>query len=179
MTNNFFFGPDAQVRFAIESLKDQQAKGRFSMQSNIVDGIHISTDADAGVKGRYSSEPGKFLSLQMGPTATREAKWQALHVGLGACDLSKASVLGIVARSSAPAAVHTKICLRSGRGSGFSDHFLSKTMISFSEETTHLDLLPLDSASDVPATAPWRDVILFFPRGAFEVDLVDLRVFIV
>ena len=42
-----------------------------------------------------------------------------------------------------------------------------------------MDALHVGKRADLPLRAPWRDVILFLPTRAFQLSLIDMRVFVV
>ena len=180
MINNLLLGPDAQAQSALQMLRAGTGAGVISAgRTDLPYGLFLSNDPEAAIAGRYRSDVGQLLSLQTAPAAGRTPRWQALHIPLGPADLTQAAVMGVVARSQAPTSITTRIALRSKRGDSFADVFFGKTLISFAEPSTHLDAIELDRVPDIPAEADWRDLILFFQGGALELDLLDLRFFIV
>lgn len=179
MVNNLFLGPDGQARFLLQSLQACETSGKISdPTTRIIEGIQLSSDPEARVAGEFSSPVGEILRLKAAPRGGTHARWQALHVTLGPADISGAGALGVMIRSRAPSSMTTRICLRSGREGGFVDHFLPKTLISFAQDSTHLDVIELSQAPDLPRQADWRDLILFFRPGPVELELRDLRLFI-
>lgn len=180
MTNNVFLGPDAQIQFSLQTLRAKETSGQISGEiTDIQDGVFVSNDPNAGVTGEYRAGKNDLVSIRMAPSGSDTSRWQALHIQMGPSDLSSAGVFGVVARSRAPSATVTRLCLRSGRDGQFIDTFFPKAMASFSDPSTHLDVIELDHMSDVPKTADWREFILFFRAGSVEIDLLDLRPFIV
>ncbi|MFN3276363.1 MAG: hypothetical protein ACK41U_17030 [Paracoccus sp. (in: a-proteobacteria)] len=180
MTNNILTGPDAQARFVLQTLRAQDNSGTIGPGDNpLGESAFLSLDPEAAVKGQFQSVPGEIISLSMRPATGQTPRWQGYHIPLGPFDMSDAGVFGVVARSTAPASITTRICLRSGRDGQFTDKFLPKTMVSFSQSSTHLDLLDLSTVPDVPRQADWRDLILFFRPGPVEITLQDLRLFLV
>lgn len=180
MTNNFFLGPDAEARFALEKLKAEERSGTIAGEiTNIVDGVFLANDPDAQLSGDFHITKGGPIALNMTPTSDTAPRWQALHLRLGGADLSKAHVIGFVARSSAPAAMITRACLRSERDGHFVDTFFPKAIASFATASTHFDILELDGSQNIPPQAEWREFILFFRPGDIKIELQDLRLFIV
>lgn len=180
MTNNLFLGPDAQARFLMQNLMAHDGKGEITRtETHVIDGVHLSNDPEADITGTYESRPGELLRLKAVPRGDARPRWQALHVAMGPADLSGAGVLGVVIRSRAPASITTRVCLRSGRDGAFVDNFFAKSMISFAQESTHLDVIDLARTPDLPRSAQWRDLVLFFRAGEVELELLDLRLFIV
>lgn len=179
MTDNLFLGPDAQTRFSLQMLRAHEGRGKISGDRTLVmDGIFLSTDPDAKITGDYSASAANLLKLRMRP-GKGPARWQGLHVVMGPVDLSDAAVIGVVARSQAPLSFTTRICLRSGGGGQFIDTFFPKTMVSFAQASTHLDVLEIARLPDLPRQAQWRDLILFFQGSDVDLELLDLRFFTV
>ncbi|KFI24240.1 hypothetical protein [Paenirhodobacter enshiensis] len=177
--NNLFLGADAQARFLFQSLKAHKESGTIKgLETQIVDGVRFSNDPEAGITGEYASDEGNLISARMHPGKVDHPRWQALHVSLGPAPLADAMLLGVAIKSRAPQSITTRLCIRSGRDGEFIDTFLPKTMISFAEPSLHLDVLPLDQVPDLPRSAQWRDLILFFRPGDVDIDLLDARLFI-
>lgn len=180
MTNNLFLGADAEARFALQALKSENRSGPISGElTDVIEGVFLANDPDAGVTGEYNTTKENLISLNMSPAGQALPRWQALHLRLGAADLSTANVVGFVASSRAPSAMVTRFCLRSERDGHFVDTFFPKAMASFSEPSTHLDILELNRMPDVPQRADWRELICFFRPGTVNIELLDLRLFIV
>ena len=178
MHDNILIGPDAHGRFNLQMLRAFEGAGSIQRGKHKVnDGVYLSCDPDAAVAGRYESSSANMLQLRM--QASGNTRWQALHVELGGLCLHQAAVFGIVARSVAPASITTRLCLRSGNGDHFVDSFFPKTMVSFNQASTHLDVMDLSSNPDLPKQAEWRDLILFFRSGEVSLTLLDLRLFAV
>lgn len=178
MHDNLLIGPDAHGRFNLQMLRAFQGKGAVQRgKHKVSDGVYLSCDPDAAIGGRYESGADNMLQLRM--QASGNPRWQALHIELGDLRLGQAAVFGIVARSMAPASITTRVCLRSGNGDHFVDSFFPKTMVSFAQPSTHLDVMDLSSNPDLPKQAEWRDLILFFRSGDVSLNLLDLRLFAV
>lgn len=179
MPDNLLLGPDAQCRFSLQVLKAHQGHGSIGEHSEVIPGVFFSNDPTSKVRGNYDTSEGKMLSFQLAPRSAQKPAWQALHFAMGAADFSETSVLGVVVRSTAPSSTTTKLCLRSGRDNRFEDKFFRKTIVSFSEPSTHIDVLELYSASDIPKIAEWREIIFFFRPGEVSMDFLDIRIFAV
>lgn len=178
MKDNIFIGPDAHARFTLQMLRSYEGAGDIGRgRHDIQDGVFISCDPDVGISGRFESHSSNMLSISL--QASRNPRWQALHIELGSLSLGEAAVIGVVARSQSTLSTTTRICIRSGNGGNFVDTFFPKTMASFSQASTHLDVLDLSAASNLPKQAEWRDLVLFFRAGNISLDLLDLRLFVV
>ncbi|MBC9248514.1 hypothetical protein H4P12_17775 [Paracoccus sp. 11-3] len=179
MADNIFLGPDAQVRFSLQMLRAYEGRGKIAAeQTPIIDGVFLSTDPDANVTGEYEASAANLLKLRIRP-GKNPARWQAMHLVMGPLDLGDAAVIGVVARSQAPSSFTTRICLRSGQDGQFVDTFFPKTMVSFAQTSTHLDVLEISKLTDLPRQAQWRDLILFFQGSDVDLNLLDLRFFVV
>lgn len=179
MADNIFLGPDAQVRFSLQMLRAYEGRGKIATERTpIIDGVFLSTDPEANVTGEYDASAENLLKLRIRP-GKNPARWQALHLIVGPLDLGDAAVIGVVARSQAPSSFTTRICLRSGQDGQFIDTFFPKTMVSFAQASTHLDVLEIANLTDLPRQAQWRDLILFFQGGDVDLNLLDLRFFVV
>lgn len=180
MADNILLGPDAQVRFSLQMLRAHEGRGPIqSGTTPIRDGVFLSCDPETGIKGEFEATKANMVSIEISPSEQSNPRWLGLHVAMGPVDLSNAAVVGIAARSKAPSSITTRVCLRSGRSGQFVDTFFSKTMVSFAEPSTHLDLLDIGALPDLPRQAAWRDLILFFRPGEVDLDLLDLRLFVV
>ena len=180
MTDNLLIGPDAQARFALQMLRAHDGKGTIAGEiTTLAEGSFLSVDPEGQVKGSFKSSRKDVVSLKMTAPRSSPPRWQALHVVMGAADLTDAAAVGLMARTRAPQALATRVCLRSGRDGQMLDSFLDKQIVSYSEPSTHLDLLDLSRRTEIPRRADWREMILFFRPGPVEIDILDLRLFIV
>ena len=179
MDNNLFLGPDANARFLLERLRGHHEEGAIGAQTQVMDSILLSSDPESGVTGEFVTRPGMMLALRMEPSGQQQPRWQSMHIPLGPIEIAPGSIFGVVIKSSAPASITTQICLRSGRAEGFVDQHFTKTLVSFAQPSTHLDVLEMKNLPTVPRSAPWRDLILFFRPGRVEIELTDIRIFLV
>lgn len=178
MQDNLFIGPDAHSRFTLQMLRAHEGVGKIAGgKCPVIDNVFLSTDGEGGVKGTYRCDALNMINIQMRSSSV--PRWQALHIELGNMNLSNAAAFGVVARSVAPSSLTTRLCIRSGNGDQFVDTFMPKTMVSFAQASTHLDVMDLGSTADLPKQAQWRDLILFFRAGDVSLDLLDLRLFVV
>ena len=72
-----------------------------------------------------------------------------------------------------------RVCLRSGGESGHRDVFFKKTVVSYPRTALHLDVLDLDETPEIPATAVWREIVIFFQRETSEINLRDFRLMMI
>lgn len=180
MQDNLFIGPDADVRFALSILRAHNATGKISSENTtILNGITFSFGAGGKLQGSYHSKYGEILSLNLTCRSRSLPNWQCLTVPLGAMNLAEAAAIGFVARSSSPHSTVSRVTLRSGRDKDFVDQSFGKAMVSFAAPSTHLDLIDIGNSPNLPLEAQWRDLILFFRPGPLEIDILDLRVFVV
>lgn len=177
MMDNLQFGVDAEVNHKFALMR--AAVGNGALADGVVPslGTFFSVDPEADLDGSYSTGNGSVLDLAY--TVRRAPRWLALHLPLGGIDLGGASVFGVVCKSSAPRAVTFRVALRSAVHGGAVDAFLPKHVVAYAEESTHADILKVPGREDVPPSAEWRDLILFFSPETSALTLRDFRVFIV
>ncbi len=175
--DNLSFGPDAQINHTIGLLRATGSGGALTDGSAPVPGVFFVIDPEGKVEGSYTT--GGDSLVQLSYTIATPPRWLALHLSLGAADLGKAAVFGVVCKSRATEAATFRLCLRSATAAGFVDTFLHKHVVAFSESSVHVDLLKLEGRDDVPPQAAWRELILFFQTIPADFDILDLRVFIV
>jgi len=177
MVDNLSLGADGQVNYALSVLRNQTSKGKLVNRVELLPGIGLQIDPALKVSGHFNSPEGWLLEIDA--TAHGEGNWLGLHLKLPASDLSDVGVFGFVARTAAPEVEAARACMRSGIEGGFVDCFFDKHIFMQSEETCHVDVLQLDRKDTIPTTAPWRELIIFFPPESFRATLIDLRVFLV
>jgi len=175
MEHNLDFGAEAQGSHTLAILRAHSQQGPLTSDTRFSPGVFLSTDPDSDTSCQIHSEPGMLLELTA--KGRRPGKWLSLNIELGAMDLSQRSVFGVMCKSRSEDIQTLKICLRSGVEGGFQDVFFGKRMISYNEESTHADLLKLVDYPDVPAQAPWRELILFLPPELRQLKLTDLALF--
>lgn len=180
LQDNLYLGPDANVRFALNNLRAHEGSGSVSStRTTIMDGITLSHGDGGQLAGKYRCGRDNMLSLNLSCKTRTAPHWQCLTVPMGAMNLAGAGVVGIVARSSAPQSTISHFTLRSGRDGDFVDQPFGKSMVSFASPSTHLDAIEIGRMPNLPIEAQWRDLLLFFRPGPLEIEILDLRVFVV
>lgn len=177
IVDNLDFGLDAEVNHKLAVLRHEGGSGALQDAVSPGTGCFFSIDPEAEVIGSYRAGNGCLLDLKY--EVRKAPRWMALHISVGGIDLTDASVIGLICKSTAEQAVTIRPALRSARPGGFFDAFLPKHVVAFSAPSTHIDILKLQGRADVPATAEWRELVLFFEPKSSAVTLRDLRVFIV
>lgn len=167
----------ALAQQSLEMLRASTASGEIVPEAEIVPGVRFVPDPDAGMRGRFSSPPGRLLEIEI--SHERPARWCGLHIRLDMGDLSGLGILGLAARFAAPHALAIAPCLRSGTDTGFLDCFFQKQVAALPRPLMHLDALETDGRHvGLPQSAPWREMVLFLPTSSFRLDLHDLRIFL-
>ncbi|GGO30449.1 hypothetical protein GCM10010991_15320 [Gemmobacter aquaticus] len=180
MQSNLFLGPDADGRFALSALRAYEATGTISSEKTVIlNGITLSYGGGGQLRGKYVSRRDNMLSLSLTCRSRSLPQWQCLTVPLGAMDLTGAAAIGIIVRSWSDQSTVSHFALRSGRDGDFVDQAFGKTMVSFAAASTHLDVIEIAKAPNLPIQAQWRDLVLFFRPGPLEIELLDLRFFVV
>lgn len=175
MDHNLRLGPDADATNALAMLRgaafDKPLDG-----DPLVPGVFLVPDPAAQMTGTVASEDGTLLRLRT--EVQTPGAWFGLHVSLGGIDLDRSALVGFACKTRAPATILSRACLRSGEAEGFSDAFFDKHIVSYEAPGLHLDVMEIAPTPALPPHAPWRELILFFPTGSFEIELLDLRLFI-
>lgn len=178
LSGNYSFGPESEINYTAHILKKSSLKGKLSSRVDLVPGAFISLDPEGKFEGSFSSSEESLLSLSY--RITKPLRWIGLHLTMGDVDFTDLTVLGVVIKSGAPVATTSRICVRSGIEAGFEDCFFPKHVVSFSEVSTHIDLLRIDQAAEkIPLQAPWREVILFFAPSDQTLTINDFKIFAV
>lgn len=178
MTHNLDLGPDAQANHALAVLRGMEFDGALAAGHHLVPGVFFTWDDEADLRLQAVSRPGQLIDLSL--NVARPGKWMSLHVALGPADLTGLQAVGLICRSASPYATTFQPCLRSGQQEGgFVDHFFHKRVLTHSQPSLHMDAHLLGPASDLPRTAPWRELVLFFRPETSRIDLQDMRLFMV
>ncbi|QUS35705.1 hypothetical protein [Falsirhodobacter algicola] len=161
-------------------MKSKTESGEMFGDKDITPGVFVSIDPAAKLEGRYEIGGGKVIGVEYRNAGGATPKWIAMHVSLGEVELTDNVLVGVVLRSSAPAAATFRICLRTYVDGQFQDEFFLKNVVSYQEDSTHLDVLRLDKVSPIfTRDRLKRELILFLPPNDTSVEISDIRVFIV
>lgn len=175
---NLVPGADGQANYSLGVLREKATEGPLSHATRFIEGFSLKADPLLKMAGHYTSPKGRLLDLSAKP-GSDQGNWCALHLSLPAQSLTEDSLIGFVARISAPEIAVARVCLRSQTPEGFSDSFFDKHMLFRPEDSTHMDVQQAHYSEDIPARAEWRELVFFLPTDAFELSLIDLRVFVI
>lgn len=145
-------------------------------QANAV-GLKVHQDEQHPRDVLVTSSAGEIVRLDAAKNLA--SRWTALHLELGALDLSAIDTIGVLIKSrSHLSATTTQVCLRSGTHNKFRDCFLSHHMVSTPIEGRHFDVHQVGTDTQLPRVADWHELVLFF-RSDHDLDLsiTDLRLF--
>jgi hypothetical protein len=176
--DNLSIEPEAQINYTLGLMRTTSQSGELADGSGIFPGAYFAIDRGGIFSGRWAS--GDDAILQIDYSVEKKPGWLALHLDLGAHDLAKYSVVGLVVKSRAAVnPTSFRPCLRSGTPEGFTDSFFSKRVISHANNSIHIDAIRLTENIDViPEKAPWRQLVLFFETSNASLIVQDMRVFI-
>ena len=175
MEHNLDFGAEAQANHSLAILRAMECDETVAPDARFAPGIFLSMDPESDTQAQVVSRPGMLADIRF--TTTRPGQWLSLNIELGAFDLTGRDVIGFMCKSRAEDTITFRACLRSGAEGGFQDAFFGKRVISYDTPSTHADLIKLDARDDIPATAPWRELLLFFPPDLRQLSLTDLSLF--
>lgn len=170
--------PLEEIAGRLEELRRLDGVKRPLDETPLVPGLRFRLDPEAGFDGAWDSDPGRLFVLRTRPIR-QPGHWLGLHLELGQLETARLPYLGLVARAAATRATAIRVALRSGRAEGgFTDRFFPRHMLALPGEVEHLDMISPERDPDIPAEAPWRELILFLPpREPLEIALHDLRIF--
>lgn len=157
-------------------LRDSRAEGPLAATETVfAPGVALHADPGLALTGRFRSPAGRLIELE---ATSGGAGWIGLHVALDAPSLPEAGWLGLACQSAAAGRIVVRPCLRSGTEGGFADTFFPRHILAEPEAQSHVDALPLATTPDLPADAPWRELVFFLPGATFTWHLHDLRIFL-
>ncbi len=159
----------------LEPLLAQPSVGLLSPDGALAPGVWIHGDPEGRQQVQSVAHPGGGLNLRA--EVQHPGGWLAMHVALGAVDLSDRALIGFYAHSQALRACTWRACLRSGTETGFIDHFFDRDVVAYAAPSSHSDVLELAAQRGLPQRALWREFILFFHVESFDFTLLDLRLF--
>lgn len=177
MTDSIAFGADGQANHALTVLRRQDAGGDLTQNVSFVPGVMLNADPELGLSGTWRSAENRVLEFDASIQGL--GNWLGLHISVPLQDTRGHGIAGFAARIQAQDIFVARASLRSGTEGGFVDCFFDKHMLFTPDEATHVDALQLHQRDTIPATAPWREIVLFLPTESFKLDLIDLRVFVV
>lgn len=175
MEHNLDFGSEAQANHSLAVLRAQSFEKAVSGGERFSPGVFVSIDPESDTKVMATSRPGELVDLSF--STRRPGRWLSLNVEMGNCNLTGRDIAGFMAKVQSEATMTFRVCLRSGNEGGFQDAFFGKRVISYAEASTHADLMKLEERDDVPAQAPWRELIMFLPPDVRHISLKDLALF--
>ena len=182
MTDNIVIGPEANLNYTLQVLRDGQTSGEIAADTGIQPGLALHIDPELQPGGRWTSPAGRLLELDL--VAQAKGNWVGLHLELGHIDLSRAGIIGLACRSAAPSMEAIRPCIRSRHPGSppdgpFDDCFFEKRILAHSRPSSHLDALSISAQPRLPVENTRRELIFFLPQRSFRWDLHDLRLFIV
>ena len=173
MANNLDLSPDGQLAFALATLRGLDFSGPMANGQHLVPGIFFSLDPEASNTVAVVSQPGELMTIRLG--VEQPGRWLTLNLGIGGADFSGCKIVGFACKSDAPVTATFRVSVRSGTADGHRDAFFAKTVVSYPKTALHLDVLELEANPDIPARAPWRELVVFFEIATAEIALRDFR----
>ena len=177
MANNLDLSPDGQLTFSLAALRGLEHEGRAESGHHLVPGVFFSLDPQSGNHVDIESHPGELMVMRLG--VDQPGRWLTLNMGIGGADFSACKIVGFACKSDAPVTTTFKVCIRSGTDEGHRDVFFGKTVVSYPKTSLHLDVLELEANPDIPARAPWRELVVFFEIAPAEIALRDFRLIVI
>ncbi|CUJ17039.1 hypothetical protein [Cognatishimia activa] len=177
MLNKFSSNSEKRVNDALAMLRERTQEGDLSDHVKIAKDIYLNADPNLGLGGRFQSTIGDIVTIDA--QTPSNGYWIGLHIKLSSRDFGDAGVIGFASRGHAPEYTIVNPCIRSGTTDGFVDCFFDKHMLLHADSARYVDAVSIEDRDELPAKAPWRELILFLPTKDFQLTLTDLRVFVV
>lgn len=178
MTHSLDLGPEAEVNALLAQLRHlDRAAAPLAAGEPLLPGLFFATDPEARTGITLESRPGRLFSAEF--LVEGRARWLALHLKLDSVDLGGKMIVGLCVRCQAAQSNTFRACLRNGRDGGFDDIFFRKTVVAYAEPSLHLDALLIEDHPQLAHSAPWRELVLFFRPESGQIEVQDLRLFVV
>ncbi|MBB6191284.1 hypothetical protein FHS51_001511 [Sphingobium wenxiniae] len=116
MSDNLFFGPDAQVNHTIGMMQTEKSQGSITDGARVGPNVFFVIDPEGQIKGNFETGNGNVLKLSY--RIIRPVRWVGLHIAAGNFDLQGRSIAGLICKSHADHAVTSRACIRSGYEGG-------------------------------------------------------------
>ena len=177
MANNLNLSPDGQLAASLNALRALEYAGPVANGQHLVPGIFFSVDPDSTNTVEVTSHQGALMTMRMG--VDTPGRWLTLNMTAGSADLSACKIVGFACKLDAPVTTTFRICLRCGDGGGHKDAFFPKTVVAYPKTALHLDVMEIEANPDIRVSAPWREIVMFFPRESAEITLRDFRFIVI
>lgn len=177
MANNLDVSPDGQMAFALTALRGLDYAGPAANGQHLVPGIFFSLDPESNNTVDVTSRPGEMMSFRLG--IDQPGRWLSLNMSAGSADFSACKIVGFACKLDAPVTTTFRVCLRSGGEGGHVDAFFPKTVVAYPKTALHLDVMEIEENPDIRVKAPWRELVMFFPREATEINMRDFRLIVI
>lgn len=170
--DNLDLGVLANASHTLAMLRASTLTTKAQARTDLAPGAYLSMDPGSDTKGQVISRPGDLLELEL--TGSCPGQWLSFNIELGQVDLSRVNVLALMCKSQAAHTLTYRVSLRSGIEGGFVDAFFQKRGIAYDQASVHADVLKLSERTDVPTTAPWRELLVFLPPETQQLNLLDI-----
>lgn len=167
--------PDQALNSRLAAWRGKARAGRLESHVALTEEMSLQADPALQLRGSYSAGKDSFLTLKAEMPGA--GSWFALHISLPPDTAAQPfGLLGYAARFRSEETHVISVALRSGQEAGFVDCFFDKHLLMRPEEACAHDALTPGAQRELPAYAPWRELVFFFPLKACRISLLDLRV---
>ena len=177
MANNLNLSPDGELVASLNALRALEYAGPAANGQHLVPGIFFSLDPDSANTVEVTSRQGELMTMRMG--VDKPGRWLTLNMTAGSADFSACKIVGFACKLDAPVTTTFRVCLRCGDGGGHKDTFFPKTVVAYPKTALHLDVMEIEANPDIRVRAPWREIVMFFPRESAEITLRDFRFIVI
>lgn len=145
----------------------------------LTEGLYLSWDSDEGDVTLKATSPNNGL-LTLSAKVGKKPRWFSLNIDLKRATLAAGQILGIALRARASQNISLTLTMRSAWEEGnFGDTQLTETPLAIGTTAEVFTVLyPLQPYDDAIGDDRYHTLILPLPDHDFQLDLLDLRIFI-
>lgn len=163
---------------AISALRTLEGSGPLASEADIVPGCRLSFDTERGaIEAFHAAGAGNLLRLSL--KVDKPGRWRSLNISLGGGALKEGDVIGVVADLAASEAAEISLSIRAGRGKRFRDTAFDDRIAVGPDGGVHVALHTVAAGTPLADPASWRSLMLRLPPQSLELELRDLRFFVI
>ena len=163
---------------AISALRTLEGSGPLASETDIVPGCRLSFDTERGAM-EASNAAGAGGLLRLSLKVEKPGRWRSLNISLGGAALQEGDVIGVVADMAASEAAEIGLSIRAGRGKRFRDTPFDDRIAVGPAGGVHVALHTVAAGTPLADPASWRTLMLRLPPQNLDLEIRDLRIFVV
>ena len=163
---------------ALSSLRQIDSSGPLSSEAEIVPGVRVSFDTERGrIEASHATGTGALLRLSL--KVEQPGRWRSLNISLRGGVLQEGDIIGVVADLMASEAAEISLSVRAGRGKHFRDTPFDDRFAVGPGGGVHVALQTVTAGTSLTDRASWRSLMMRLPPQSLDLELRDMRIFVV